>query len=117
MRTSAFATTAPLGSCTVPVIAPVAPPWANTREVKARTAKLRTTSLNKELGMIFALFSARLGNLVCVYQGVRMCTADRYDVASCLRIPCLKGKNAAPAFSHRHARYTLPKFGVEVRKA
>ena len=29
MRTSAFATTAPLGSCTVPVIAPVAPPCEN----------------------------------------------------------------------------------------
>src|SRR5438270_3288101 len=28
MRTSALATTAPLESCTVPVMAPVAPPWA-----------------------------------------------------------------------------------------
>src|SRR5215475_1685622 len=37
MRTSPFATTAPVWSCTVPVIAPVAPPCANTWLTTANT--------------------------------------------------------------------------------
>src|SRR5579862_3126174 len=43
MRMSALATTAPVGSTTVPLIAPVAPPWAN---VWVRSRVLRNTIQN-----------------------------------------------------------------------
>jgi hypothetical protein len=45
MRTSALATTAPLGSTTVPVMAPVAPPWPKAGAVKTNAIKLRTMNL------------------------------------------------------------------------
>src|SRR5579871_1480874 len=48
MRTSAFATTAPLGSCTVPVIAPVAPPCAKAAAVSAKATTLITMNLIEE---------------------------------------------------------------------
>src|SRR5213080_1666017 len=51
IRTSAPATTAPLGSCTVPVIAPVAPPCANIWPNNARTANATKKSLLAALGI------------------------------------------------------------------
>ena len=52
-RTSALATTAPLGSCTVPVIAPVAPPWANPCTASPNSMALTTTNLIEVLDMLF----------------------------------------------------------------
>src|ERR1051326_2164612 len=53
MRTSAFATTAPLGSCTVPVIAPVAPPCPKAAKVTASAITLSTVNLIALLAMVF----------------------------------------------------------------
>src|ERR1700728_709975 len=53
MRTSALATSAPLGSCTVPAIAPVAPPCAKTCTASANAMRLKPMNLIEELAMIF----------------------------------------------------------------
>src|SRR3954468_10505510 len=53
MRTVALAMSAPLGSCTVPVIAPVAPPWPKAPVVKARTATQITSDFIQEPSMVF----------------------------------------------------------------
>src|ERR1700738_2912985 len=53
--TSAFATNAPLASCTVPAIAPVAPPWANACEISASAVKLIQINLCSGLGIVFSL--------------------------------------------------------------
>src|SRR5579864_3748265 len=65
MRTSAFATTAPLGSCTVPVIAPVAPPCAKAPAVSAKATTLITMNLIEERDMLY-LPSPRLDIELCL---------------------------------------------------
>jgi hypothetical protein len=44
---------APLGSVTVPAMAPVAPPWPNDNDVNARIAIAITINLMDGLGIVF----------------------------------------------------------------
>src|SRR5579863_5950328 len=53
MRTSAFASTAPLASCTVPEMAPVAPPCPKAGAASASAITARTTNLIEELAILF----------------------------------------------------------------
>src|SRR5579863_2560667 len=55
MRTSAFASTAPLASCTVPEMAPVAPPCPKAGAASASAITARTTNLIEELAILFPL--------------------------------------------------------------
>src|SRR5437773_1469680 len=60
MRTSAPATTAPLGSSTVPLMAPVAPPCANACATQTIPTKLIQDNLPNDLGIHSSLMSALL---------------------------------------------------------
>src|SRR6266446_5880372 len=51
MRTSALGITAPVESCTVPLMAPVAPPWAKTWVNRQRPRKTDHNALRENLGI------------------------------------------------------------------
>src|SRR5271166_1994651 len=81
MRTSALATTAPLGSVTVPVMAPVAPPCANDSDVNARTAIEITINLAERLGIV----SPRMLEILLVVSRSRMQDIE-YNTGNSVRL-------------------------------